>query len=1575
MMNKYRIIFLTVVTLLLSRTGFSFALGVDTMRVTPTSTNANAQFKIGVNIANGAAGELVAGVGTITITFDDSNYVPASIPASLVTLDGVAAADVTVSGQEVTITTPTNYKNIASSIKIIISSSAGIRNPSVAAFYRLQVRTSSEAANIFTPFFQITATTTQATSASVTPNPSVENLNASYTITFAVGAGGALTTSSTVTIVFPSGTTVPDGSISGVTFNGTTATAAGTAATRTVVITAPLPVDNSGSVTIFFSKGSGLYNPGNGSGKTLTVKTSSETTVVTSAAYVISAANQLSVSAISISNNSANSLPEYTIDFVVSTVGGLTANQDSIIVLFEPSTVVPANIANGNVTITSGGFSDNASAVRVSSTYRVAVLTPIAVANGASVSLIFAAAANIQNPAKAGNYTITIKTVMPGGSSIDAPVSSNPFGIVAATSTVTTSTVSLTSITPSATNVKYTFGFSTGAYGRLVAGTDSIRVVFPTGTGYTNLNRRSARVNGTQAADVIRSGDTVNVRVPASVSILNNGAVTLVIDSINNPTAGTYTTSIATSVEKSFQVSASYAITNAAPFSITRVGLGNNGVNQASADTIYCSGIANLDNGQTVTVIFPEGTTLPSSQTGQVSLTGGTGQTVNSVSVNQSSRTVTIVVGNNNKTFANIVFASAGNIINPSVPSTTYYKVTVSTTTQPSPVTSPAYTIKANATSVTAGTVTATPNVKNYQSAQYQINFTPGTYGQLVGGTSAGSDSIYVKFTTGGTVVPSSITPAHVKVNGIACSAVSVITSGSGGTIGVVVPSGMTLPASTEATVTFDTAAGLKNGATAGNYQVQVATSAEYVLSTQTNNLTIADQASLTITQVTPSPSTVNAAAAYTIKFTTGSSGALSVGNTIVITFPANTYVPATIDKSLITVNSTNPTVNASASGQALTITTPVAVGNIGNVTVAIGSASGILNPILVSTTNTLTVSTTAEGAATSPYYSTTATTTTITTPSVTPSVYTPSTANVTYKIDFNTGANGRLLGGTSTITITFPTGTNFGTLTDSVNGIFGGTPSRSGQAVTVTVPASVTIGNNSAVIVKILGITNPTAGNYTLTVKTSVETGNVNSASYPINNAPSVTGININIAAFTDTVNMAGSDTIKFTTAATGGALTINVGTITVTFPSGTNVPASITAGANVKVNGTNTSTVTTNPGSRQVTVTTPVAIGNNTQVTVAFATGCNIINPSIDGPFVIQVATSAQPVPASSPNDTIKPTLTTVTNLTLSINPADTSKIGRYTFSFKTGLRGALVSGTSQIFLIFPQNVKFTTGVPSITNVTVNSVSAAALALHNANSSNEDTLVITVPASVTIGNQSNVTVVVDSTAGVKNASSLSQLSYKVYTSVERNATTTVDFSLPVELAYFKAYQYGKKVMVEWKTESEIDNAYWIIDKAEVPEELSTATPSQLKYLLSYQRLNVLDGQGTKTSATDYFIEDEQVVPGKTYAYRLVDVSLTGEVTYHQVMLVKLVIPNDFKLHQNYPNPFNPSTKIQFDLPYDAKVSIIVYNILEQEVRELTNKDFPAGFHELIWEAEIKQCFSCFGYLYLSNVCGIKSG
>lgn len=53
------------------------------------------------------------------------------------------------------------------------------------------------------------------------------------------------------------------------------------------------------------------------------------------------------------------------------------------------------------------------------------------------------------------------------------------------------------------------------------------------------------------------------------------------------------------------------------------------------------------------------------------------------------------------------------------------------------------------------------------------------------------------------------------------------------------------------------------------------------------------------------------------------------------------------------------------------------------------------------------------------------------------------------------------------------------------------------------------------------------------------------------------------------------------------------------------------------------------------------------------------------------------------------------------------------------------------------------------------------------------------------------------------------------------------------------------------------------------------------------------------------------------------------------------------------YPNPFNPSTTISYELPSPARVSITIYDVLGQEVRQLINGYTAGGNHTVIWSPD----------------------
>ena len=62
--------------------------------------------------------------------------------------------------------------------------------------------------------------------------------------------------------------------------------------------------------------------------------------------------------------------------------------------------------------------------------------------------------------------------------------------------------------------------------------------------------------------------------------------------------------------------------------------------------------------------------------------------------------------------------------------------------------------------------------------------------------------------------------------------------------------------------------------------------------------------------------------------------------------------------------------------------------------------------------------------------------------------------------------------------------------------------------------------------------------------------------------------------------------------------------------------------------------------------------------------------------------------------------------------------------------------------------------------------------------------------------------------------------------------------------------------------------------------------------------------------------------------------------------------IPKEYKLHQNYPNPFNPVTKMNYDIPKNAFVTLKIYDILGREAAVLVNENKSAGSYTVEFNA-----------------------
>ncbi|MEZ4701661.1 MAG: NosD domain-containing protein [Rhodothermales bacterium] len=89
-------------------------------------------------------------------------------------------------------------------------------------------------------------------------------------------------------------------------------------------------------------------------------------------------------------------------------------------------------------------------------------------------------------------------------------------------------------------------------------------------------------------------------------------------------------------------------------------------------------------------------------------------------------------------------------------------------------------------------------------------------------------------------------------------------------------------------------------------------------------------------------------------------------------------------------------------------------------------------------------------------------------------------------------------------------------------------------------------------------------------------------------------------------------------------------------------------------------------------------------------------------------------------------------------------------------------------------------------------------------------------------------------------------------------------------------------------------------------------------------------------------------------YAAAVAGDALDGDVDNNSVSQIFTVstegerLPSTFRLYQNFPNPFGDATRIAFDLPANAPVRIVVYDVLGRERLKVADAMYSAGYHEV---------------------------
>ena len=337
---------------------------------------------------------------------------------------------------------------------------------------------------------------------------------------------------------------------------------------------------------------------------------------------------------------------------------------------------------------------------------------------------------------------------------------------------------------------------------------------------------------------------------------------------------------------------------------------------------------------------------------------------------------------------------------------------------------------------------------------------------------------------------------------------------------------------------------------------------------------------------VTLAPTAAAAArSGYTIAFNVSATGALAqtAGSNVVVTFPSDTKLTG-LSSTVLTDTTTAKAVGQANPSSTLAVTFFLytgAVVNAGDHLTAL--VAGATNPTSPGTAYTLTVSTSSDTAAvTSGSYAIVAAHG-VGKPTVTPSSHTAGATGVTYTVGFKastTGGMSQVVG--STLTLTFPAGTNVhnitsAILTDTTTALAVGQANSSTTASLIfTLYTGAVVNPGNTLSASIVGAVNPSTPSttYTATVSTTSDVNSVASCPYYIGTGPSLPCV-VSVAPASGPA---------------GGGTTVTISGVN--FSGATSVMFGATPGTGVVVNGAGTKITVTSPagtGTVDVTVTTP--------------------------------------------------------------------------------------------------------------------------------------------------------------------------------------------------------------------------------------------------------------------------------------------------------------------------------------------------------------------------------------------------
>ena len=161
-------------------------------------------------------------------------------------------------------------------------------------------------------------------------------------------------------------------------------------------------------------------------------------------------------------------------------------------------------------------------------------------------------------------------------------------------------------------------------------------------------------------------------------------------------------------------------------------------------------------------------------------------------------------------------------------------------------------------------------------------------------------------------------------------------------------------------------------------------------------------------------------------------------------------------------------------------------------------------------------------------------------------------------------------------------------------------------------------------------------------------------------------------------------------------------------------------------------------------------------------------------------------------------------------------------------------------------------------------------------------------------------------------------------------------------------------------------DTLFWFIEEPSdswliIEENSGSTAPGEREHI----NMNI---DGSALSGGNNY-STEIVINSNDFNNSSLSIPVMIDVNYLDAVEQSFLKPNSFAVYQNYPNPFNPVTTLNYELPEDSFVEVMVYDMLGNVVNNLVNDNQNSGYKSVQWNATNNQGQPVSAGVYLYSI------